>query len=304
MVKKCVIVLYLMVSFTVSVFAQKASTGWWIFRRAQSIKPKAITAVAAVRGDLSGVFYNPSILGTLQEREIFMLTELGLAKDTFGGLLYGQPLKIGKGSGISAGVVYYDAGKETLYYMEGGKEEKREVTVQRDILGIVSYGQKFSESILAGATVKFANSNIAEIKSANAYAGDLGVIFIPSVVEGLTLSLVGQNLGFSTKFINKAEELPMSVWFGTSYTKKLGNSYLCFGAELPYIIKEQRTLSSIGIEYGTGQFAVNLGYRFGAEDALLHLGFDITVSNFDFGYAFIPATYLYHTHRLNIGYRF
>jgi len=284
-------------------FGQKASTGWWIFRRPQSAKPKAVTAVCAVRGDLSGVFYNPSILATLQHREVFLLTELGLANDTFSGVLYGQPFKIAQSAGVSAGVIYYDAGKETLYYIEDGEEKERTVTIQQDILGIVSYGQRFNKNILFGGSIKFANSNIALVKSANAVAVDLGMIYMPPI-QGLMLSLSAQNLGSSTKFINKAEELPMSIWFGTSLTKEIRSSILSFGIEVPYIIKENRILPSIGIEYIVGLFAVNLGYRFGAEDSLLHIGFGITIKKFDFNYAFIPATYLSHTHRLNIGYRF
>jgi len=115
-----------------NLFAQAGSTGWWIFRRPQSTKPKALTTVAAIRGDLSGIFYNPAVLGTIQQKEFFAMSELGMAQDAFGGLLYGQP--IGEKSGLTAGIVYYDAGRTTLYYIDAGQERERTVAIQRDIL--------------------------------------------------------------------------------------------------------------------------------------------------------------------------
>ena len=302
--KKIVIILCMIFTLSSFMFSQKGTTGWWIFRRPQSAKPKPVTTVAAVRGDLSGVLYNPSILATIQQREVFILTELGLAEDSFGGVLYGQPLKIAQRAGVCIGAVYYNTGKETLYYIQDGQEKSKDVTLQQDILSILSYGQRLTNNIFAGATFKFANSNIAETKSANAYACDIGVIFL-APIEGLVLSLAGQNLGSSTKFINRAEDLPMSVWCGTSYFRNIAkNSYLCVGFELPYIIKEKRTIPSVGVEYSIGQFAVNFGYRFGAEDALFHAGVGFSTAHFDLGYAFIPATYLSHTHRFTFGFRF
>lgn len=279
----------------------KASTGWWIFRRPQSTKPKAITTVAAVRGNLPGVFYNPCILGTITEREIFFLTELGLAQDSFGGLIYGQP--IGSEAGISTGFVYYDAGKMTLYWIENNNEQSREVSAQRDILGFVSYAHKIGKMAVIGANVKFANSKIAEEKDASAVACDLGLMLFTS--ESLSLSFAAQNLGVSTKFVSRAEELPASIWFGSAYNKKISaNSYLVVGFELPYIMKESKIIPSIAIEYGTGLIEFNVGYWFGSEEPVIHTGFGITISNFDFGYAFIPAKYLSHAHRLNLGCRF
>lgn len=292
-------ILFLVVFFTIECVAQR--TGWWIFRRPQSTRPKPVIAVAAVRGDLSGVFYNPSLLGTLREREIFLLTEFGFARDIFGGILYGQP--IGKKAGISAGVVYYDAGRTTLYWIEAGRETPKTVTIQRDLLGLISYGWKLTDRFLAGATFKLANSNIAEARSAFAYGIDLGILFL--VTDRLNLSLAGQNLGFSTRFVGKAEALPTSVWLGGSYTLHVSRiSYLSFGVDLPYIVIENRLTPGLGIEYFYGRFGVNLGYRLGAEEAVLQAGFVVTLKNIDLGYAFVPARFLAHTHRLTIGFRF
>jgi|GEM_PF-2896238 len=287
-------------------FSEGGKTGWWILRRPQSTKPKPLTAVAGIRGDLSGVLYNSSVLSTIEQREVFLMTELGLANDSFGGILYGQPLRIGNiiSGGFSVGFIYYDAGKEKLYYVENNQEREQEVPLQRDVLVLASYGQRVTGSIFAGATVKYANSSIVQAVSASAYAADLGMIYLPPV-ERLVVSLGLQNLGLTTKFVDKAEKMPTSLWCGVSYLKGItGSSYLCVGLELPYIIGEGKVMPSVGIEYSIGQFAVNLGYRFGAQDPLFHAGVGFSTARFDFGYAFLPARYLSHTHRLSVGFRF
>jgi len=285
--------------------AKVAETGWWLLRRPQSTKPRPVVAVvSAVRGDLSGVFYNPSLLGLLTQREIFTLGEFGLAKDTLGGILYGHPFK---NAGLSAGFIYYDAGKMDLWWIEQGEEKHRTATAQRDILGLLSYGHSFfkNKSILAGATFKFTTSNIAETASANAYAFDVGLTYLPPL-DGLSISLAGQNIGWSSKFLDRKESLPLSLWCGTSYARPIFKGmFIGFGTDIAYLFKEKRVLPGIGIEYGYRQFGVNLGYRFGQDDSALQIGVTLTLrQTFDFGYAFVPAKYLNNTHRVSFGYRF
>ncbi|GAF72973.1 unnamed protein product, partial [marine sediment metagenome] len=261
--KKAFFVFGLLFILVVVSSAGTGTTGWWILRRPQSTKPQPITSVASIRGDLSGVFYNPSILGTIKQKEIFLLTELGLASDTFGSLLYGNP--IDSSSGFSIGVVYYDAGKETLSWMESGALKEATVTMQQDMLGLISYGKTLSKSFLAGITLKFATSKIAEIQSSSVYCLDLGFMFLGN--SGLTFSFALQNIGSSEKFLNESDELPMSVWAGCSYGMAFSqNSYLALGVDVPYIVSEGRTIPSVGIEFGFGKFSINSGYRTGVDD--------------------------------------
>ncbi len=286
-------------------YGDAGATGWFIFRRPQSTTPRAPVAVAAVRGDLSGIFYNPSVLGTMPAREIFLLTESGMGGELFGGLLYGQPLPLGQGAGIAAGVIYYDAGRTTLYWIEGGDLKEKTVTIQRDTMGIISYGQAVSEEILVGGSFKVASSNIAEVEGATAVGVDLGVMYFAPFYEGLSFSLAVQNIGTASEFIDKAEKLPGSVWLGTSYfTDLTDRTYMSAGIDGAYILEEQRIIPGLGIVYGYEQFSANFGYRFNTDESKLHIGFGAFVGSFDLGYSFSPATYLSHVHRLTVGYMF
>ncbi len=298
--KKLMLFLSTFILFSINTFLQAKTTGWWIFRRVQSTKPKPVTAVAAVRGDLSGVIYNPSILGTITEKEIFFLSEIvGIANDTFGGVIYGQPVM--KYSGLSIGIVYYDAGRTTLYWIENGKEQQKTVTIQRDLLGLFSYGQKIATDIFAGITFKFANSRIVEAKDSWAIASDLGILYSP--LQNLSLSAAVQNIGTATKFVDETDPLPTSVWFGSCYALNIGKTELIAGIDIPYIIAEQKVIPTIGLEFGISFFAINFAYRFNVIDSVFQVGLTTKLKNFDFGYSFIPATYLSPTHRINLGFR-
>ena len=288
-----------------SLFAGAGSTGWFIFRRPQSTTPRAPVAVAAVRGDLSGVLYNPSTLGTLPMREIFLLTESGMANELFGGIIYGHPLDVGMGAGIAAGIMYYDAGRTTLYWVEGGDLKEKTVSIQRDTMGIISYGQALSEEILVGASLKAATSDIAEVESATAFGFDLGFMYFAPFYQGLSFSLAAQNIGTASKFDKKAEKLPGSIWLGSSYFTDLSDTtYMSVGIDGAYIINDERMITSLGAVYGYHQFSANLGYRFNTDEANLHIGLGAFVGSFDLGYSYTPAKYLSDVHRFTVGYMF
>lgn len=328
-------ILCIIILIHVNCFAQR--TGWLLFRRPESTKPRAIAAVTTVKNDLSGILYNPSILGTLTAPEIFFMTEItGLAGDTFNGIFYHQPLKVvletspkrrgeierksrrprhfrkrhrcskkfqllEKKLTILAGMVYYDAGRTTIYWIKDGKEMKREILTQRDLMGLFSVGKMLSSKISTGLTLKIANTTLAGSISAYAFATDLGIMFIP--FNNLNLSLVIQNLGISTKFIEKSELLPTSLWFGGSYRLKVAGGHLTLGFEFPYIFVEKKSFPSIGLEYTIGRFNINTAYRFNVKESNLHFGFIINFKKVDVGYSFTPAQYLAHTHKLSISYR-
>jgi hypothetical protein len=304
--KKFFILLFYFLTFlfSYSLYAKVGSTGWIIFRKAQSPKPKPVTSVAAIRGDLSGVLYNPSVLATIEQREIFTIAEVGLTEDKIAAVIYGQPL--GKIQALSVGILTYNAGKMSLYWIEDGQEKEREVNAQNDFLGIISYGRKITDKLHIGATTKFATSNIAETSSAMAYAIDLGLSYY--LTNNLVVSAAGQNLGFSTKFLDKDEKLPASIWTAVGYSgviSSLGqNFYYVVGADIPYIIDEQRIAPSIGVEVGRLPISIFFGYRINVEEGVFNIGLLFIHEKFDISYSYIPATYLSQVHRLSLGFRF
>lgn len=303
MFKKYLLILIFSITSAQTCFAGKAGkTGWSIFRKARSakFKPITVTPVMAVRGDLTGVFYNPAVLSMNMYKEIFLLSELGLTDDIFGGVVYGHPLKK---AGIAAGLIYYDAGKMDLNWLEGGKLITQNVSAQRDLLGILSYGRKFGNKLALGLTVKAATSRLFEKASASAFAGDFGFLYMPPI-EKLTISGAIQNFGSSSKFVDKANPLPFSAFLAAGYLLEINKYYLASGVDVTYLFDEDRMIPELGFEFGLDPVSINTGYRFNVEEGIWHLGFTWYKEKYDIAYGYLPGIRLASTHRLSIGYRF
>lgn len=300
--KKLILVIFFLIC-TVYIYSGVGSTGWIIFRKVQSPKPRSLTTVAAIRGDVSGVLYNPAILATIENKELFTMAEVGITEDKLYGIIYGYPLKR---SGVSVGVLNYNLGKDVLYWIEGDKEVKsQEITLQDDYLGFISYGRQISNKIVIGITAKFATTKVVEAIESKAYAVDIGGSYF---FKNVVISLAGQNLGVSEKFVDKEEKLPMSVYLAVGYSgviKEFDREYYyVIGCDVPYLIDENRPLAGVGLEIGKEPFGIFVGYRANVTEANLSVGISLNFKKFDFGYTYIPTTYLKPLHRVSLGVKF
>jgi len=283
-----------------NLFCDIGETSWWIFKRPQPAKPKPL----AIYGDLSGVFSNPAVCSTTAKKEFLFISELsGFVGDSFYSVLYNHPVSFGN---LSFGIVYYDSGKETLYYMDGDEEKERTVSLQKDILGFICYGRKIKDDMFLGANLKFANSNIAELKSANAIAFDLGLIYL--LKEKIKISFALNNVGASTKFLEEKESLPLSLYLAGGYSFVFPkNQNLNLAVEIPYFFKENRVVLGFGLEYMIKMFSVNFGYKFSdvETEGSMQFGFGISfIKNLNLNYTFVPAKYLSSSHKLSFSWKF
>jgi hypothetical protein len=274
-------------------------SGWPIFRKAEAVNTRGITANTPAYSSMLGLFYNPALLGSKYQREVFLISESGFAGDRLGGLIYGEPTKKGM---ISGGIIGYDAGTIELNWMENGELMSQNASAQRDLMGILSYGYRYRPNLYLGASVKAATSNIAERASANAFAADLGALYLPSDKTYVSASV--QNLGTSTKFINEENPLPTSGYLGGGYTAKIKDYKLLTGAGVTYNFVDQKAIPEVGVEMRYSFISMSLGYRFNMEESVMQMGLGINWNNIEFGYAYVPGIYLDSTHRVNVSYRF
>lgn len=281
------------------IYADYGESGWVIFKKAQSSRFKGISAVSSIPGNLAGVFYNPALLNTCSHRAVFLISELGFAEDKLGGILYYEPL--GK-SIIAGGIVYYDAGQIELNWIEYGKLKTDDSSAERDLFGILSYGYQLQNNFSIGLSLKIARSDLIQREAAVAFASDFGFIYMP--VKDLLFSVAIQNLGLSTKFIDKENPLPSSGYIGSGYFYQTGYFYLLSALGAVYNWQDKEILPEMGIEFGYNFISMNIGYRFNIEEAKWHFGLGAMWKNIECGYAYIPASYLNATHRISIGYKF
>lgn len=157
-----------------------------------------------------------------------------------------------------------------------------------------------------GITFKFAKSDIAETASANAYAIDIGGKY--QISNNMALSLSGQNIGITTKFLYRKENLPLFINGAMGYGGKLGsiekNLYYIIGIDSQYILNEDRVISSMGIEIGYNPIGFFLGYEFSAEENNLNIGFIVSGESFDISYSYYPSRWLYPIHQFSVGFSF
>jgi hypothetical protein len=297
---KYILFLLSLICFSRSIYAAAGSSGWTIFNRIQSSQFKALSVTSPGYSDLSGVLYNPAMAGTLSSRQLLFVSELGFTDDKIGAVLAGTP--VGKGM-ISLGAGYYDAGAVELNWIENGGVMTQNVSLETDTLGLVSFEYPVLPNLYAGATLKGATSVIAQRSTASAYAGDVGLFYLP--LPNLTLSLALQNYGSSTKFIDQANPLPTANYIGMGYVWKRGNFYLLTGADITNNIQDNEEFPEAGMEIGYNNISMNFGYSFNSVDqSNVHTGVQFVISNFTIGYAYSPGVYLGPTQSVTIGYKF
>lgn len=287
----CFLLIY---SFSISECGSKASTGWSIFEKIQSVKPKSLSSTYYLPGDLSGILYNPSLLAKIERKELNLTTGFGYADERIAGVMYS--FVYGSNLNMAAGVFNYDYGKMELCWIENDTIMERTVSAQSDYLGILGVGKRLKENMNAGVNLKVASSRIAEEATAYAFAFDGAITYFYRKKLATVLSV--QNFGHTTKFINKAEKLPSSIMGGLSYFQNIASGYVLLGYTVPYIIEESRTTPEIGIEVGKWPFGLFTGYRTYADESALSYGLSLATEKYDFSYSYTPAQWLDNTHRM------
>lgn len=277
--------------------APKSLTGWMLFRKVQSSRPKAISSTGYLHGNTSGVFYNPSLLAMVQGSEVDVFSAIGAVDEKMAGSIYCRPCK--NSLSLSAGILTYDYGKVALNWIEDDQIKERIVSAQTDYLAMLAAAKPLTPKLNAGISLKLATSRIAETASATAVVFDGGITCLP--YKKLTLSLVGQNFGLATRFIDEKDKLPRIIMAGLNYFGHFESFYLISGLEVPYLIDESRTIPSIGFELGRWPFGIFAGYRFYTLEAKFSAGISITVKNYEFNYSYTPAELFDSMHRLSVG---
>lgn len=251
-------------------------------------------AFSAVADDVNTIYWNPAGLMQLQEKEATFMHNEWLYDLKYEFLAYCQPTPQGV------------AGFSLTYLRMGDLEgkDKNENPIGNfgayDYALSIAYAIPTNENTYVGITGKFIQQKI-EAEQANGIAMDIGVLYLEPAIEGLKFAAGLQNIGSKLKFIQQAENLPLTYKLGASYKR---NKLLLTGD----ITKPQDndTRINLGAEYPMSKILtlrigynskndLDLGFSFGA-------GFKLNTLHID--YAFIPYGKLDDTHRFSITKRF
>jgi hypothetical protein len=280
--------------------------GWMIFRKLGSTRNETLTTCSPETTDISGFIYNPAAPGSTASDGLMLLSENGAFDDKYGALLFSKSLA--SKTRVALCAAYYDAGSEDLFWVDNGALQTQNVNVETDMLGILSVENDITSKLSLGLSLKFATSRLAELASAQAYAGDAGLTYKPWH-NGL-LSLGVQNIGDSTAFVNVKDPLPQAATMGVGQIIKRGAFYSIIGVSAKSYYDEPGApvAPEAGIEFGTGNISLNAGCRYNdAENTQLlavQYGINVTYKHISFGYAYIPGTNIDAAQRISLTYMF
>ncbi|MBN2093507.1 PorV/PorQ family protein [candidate division KSB1 bacterium] len=179
-------------------------------------------------------------------------------------------------------------------------------TVQAHDLAVgLSYARGISRGLHAGITLKYVYERIY-YESAPGFAVDLGLIYQPAMLEGLSLGLVTQNLGFTSKLKNESIELPKTLKAGLAYKLLNGKA----GSDLTGALDVVQYIDAdlhvnMGLEWlYKNLLALRAGYQTGWDEKGLHAGVGFGISRFLLDYAYTPFTAELGTaHRFSITFK-
>ncbi len=274
-------------------------TGWGGYKKIQPARFRGAAVTATGNSEVASALFNPAMLMDIEASAVNINSELGVVQDNFNSVLCA--LKYPKFA-LAAGAAAYNAGKEELNWIENGALVTREVFVQRDLMGLLAGAFSISRNLNVGAAFKYATSELAETSTAVSMAADAGAVYTP--LNNLSVSVSALNIGQSTKFIEKADQLPLTGYVSAGYRLKQGENYLLPSAGAAYYVNEKQYVPEAGLEYGHGNYSVNAGYRMGIEELNIQAGFRARIKQFDIGYSYLPGVFLGPTHRLSLSFAF
>lgn len=211
--------------------------------------------------------------------------------------------KIGDKMGITLTGAYQNGNPYTTVDASGNAG--KEFTPTALVAG-AGFGFRFTETLSAGATVRFASEKLSDKDSYSAVAADILVSFQK---DGLKAAAGVANLGTPVKSGKQSYSLPMSVKAGIGYGVDLSGNKLNFGADLDYFFS-----GGLGAAAGT-EFAykdmvfVRAGAHIGTGRSplptYLSLGAGAKFSGFHFDLCFLTLNEaIGNTLMIGLGYAF
>jgi len=258
-------------------------------------------AYTAESRGVESLFWNPAgLAGKDKTTALFSYNPL-VQKTNFSQAAFSFPLKrVVVGAGYS-GVSYQSIDS---FDEAGNKLGEYDARDQLGILGLGFGGDRFK----FGMDVKWVNSTIDGL-SADAFAGDAGVLFTNPLLRPLKHALVAGNMGGKMKFLEEEESLPLKFVFGNGLA--LGRR-LDISFDIAWL-KGRGGIYSGGLEwrpFGSDPraFSLRSGYttKRNEIDKLsgLSVGTGFNLGGLNFDYAWIPYGELGDSHSFTIYWQF
>lgn len=172
-----------------------------------------------------------------------------------------------------------------------------------------TWAKSLTETVAVGVTGRFIYSQI-DSYNANGFSVDIGGIYNPSAIQGLTGAVVVRNAGIQTKaFYSENDPMPTEVAAGVSQSLMEGNLLIAADATVPF---DGDFDAAFGAEYKPVEMlALRTGWSLSAKNTAdnagggfldaMGFGMGTNYNQFSLDYAWKPCADLGNTHRISLG---
>jgi hypothetical protein len=257
---------------------------------------------SAIVDEASAVYWNPAAINRIGKRSVTFMHASYLNTSVFNYAAFAQSL--GPTSGWGVGIQHFSAGDIEQLDDNGAQVGTFN---PNDVALSLSYARQLGP-ISLGMTGKFIQSKI--IDSAQALAMDFGVLTPAYFNDTMRLSMTVVNLGTKMKFEDKAEDLPMSVRFGSAFN--VTDQWVA-AADLGFP-NDNAPFLAAGTEYNVPlgdalSFSGRCGYNSRSvvnsdQYAGIAFGFGLGYRKLSFDYGFLPFGSFGLVHRISLTRKF
>lgn len=300
--------IFCLLNQTATVFAGIGKTGAVFLQEDIGARPIGMgSAFTALADDSSGMNSNPAGLDYIIYPELTMMYKKSFLDTYYGYIGYLKPLR--HNGTLGFGIMIFDGGDIELNYLDG-KTEK--VKMEQDMVTTIGYGRSLSfvpflrdlgEMVFFGVNAKLINSTLGGKYTANAVAGDFGLLF-RTIDSKVSIGAAVQNYGTELKYKEISETLPMNIRGGIALVFKQWEENTLLST-LDYI---QTINEPAKIHLGTElwlfkSFAVRAGYKIGYNPDVFTFGLGILAYEVQLDYGYLPSE-IDITHRISITSKF
>jgi hypothetical protein len=256
-------------------------------------------AFTAVANDVSAIYWNPSAVGKLSQKEVAVMYNKWIAGINHEFLGYIHPF-----NNYSVGIGCIFMNMEPIPYttIETTWLSNKSFTAYSYAV-LVNFSKK-KNNLFFGTNLKFIQEKIYDY-SASAYALDFGLLY--NVVKTkLDLGMSLLNIGTPIKFKDEADMLPLEIRVGSAYYFK---EKIIIGFDISQSIDNNPELHC-GMQYLPFSFiAFRAGYKYkiGGNDIErtgVSVGVGICYKIITLDYAFVPFGTFGDTHKVFLSFKF
>jgi tetratricopeptide (TPR) repeat protein len=247
-------------------------------------------AFTAVGGDPSVIFYNPSLISTLDWQEVSLMHTTLFEGTQYNFASYAVPSTRWGGFGIAFMRLGTGDIIKTQQYAEVGTFSYSDVQV------MVSYGKAITHGVSLGSSLKFVQQSI-DIYSDNGFGLDVGASW--RITDWLNTAFVVRDLlPARIKLRSKQEIIPITFVGGLAVQKEIYPGKLRLGASIDLEkIEGHQTRFHAGTESLIDSVvAVRIGY----DHNNLTAGAGFRYQRLKFDYAYRPIDYVDDSHRFTL----